>query len=212
MKQSAIFESFGHPVIAVDGEDRIVEWNRAAERVFEIPCSKARGRRAQDLMKAHDVFGNPICPRGCGVHELARRGEVANSCEWELRGLRSGSQRFHVVFETIRQTPSRYTLVYHLRPERRAQISRRRTDALGPAPQFRESAQPHTGPAQLADLTPREVEVLRLVEQGAGTPQIARKLGISRITVRNHVERMLKKLGVHSRLEAASLAHRAGFQ
>ena len=56
-------------------------------------------------------------------------------------------------------------------------------------------------------LTPRQVEVLRLLQRGHSTKQIAGELHLSVETVRNHVRRVLKALGVHSRLEAVALAH-----
>jgi PAS domain S-box-containing protein len=54
-------------------------------------------------------------------------------------------------------------------------------------------------------LTPRQIEVLRLLEQGRSTDQIAVGLHISVETVRNHVRAILRTLGVHSRLEAVAL-------
>ena len=54
-------------------------------------------------------------------------------------------------------------------------------------------------------LTPRQIAVLRLLEQGRSTDQIAAELHISVETVRNHVRGILKTLGVHSRLEAVTL-------
>jgi DNA-binding CsgD family transcriptional regulator len=63
-----------------------------------------------------------------------------------------------------------------------------------------------SNPAQGADpLTPREHQVLRLVGQGRSTKEIARDLGITRATVRCHVQRTLTKLGVPTRLQAAAL-------
>jgi DNA-binding NarL/FixJ family response regulator len=62
----------------------------------------------------------------------------------------------------------------------------------------------------MADLTQREREVLRLLFSGSSTHTIARKLYISPATVRNHVNKTLAKLGVHSRLEAVTLAMRNG--
>lgn len=56
-----------------------------------------------------------------------------------------------------------------------------------------------------AGLTGREVDVLRLLVQGATTGQIAQTLGITPVTVRSHVRSILGKLGVHSRLEAVAL-------
>ena len=55
-------------------------------------------------------------------------------------------------------------------------------------------------------LTPRQVAVLRLLEQGHSTKQIAAELHLSTETVRNHIRRLLRALGVHSRLEAVAAA------
>jgi PAS domain S-box-containing protein len=57
-------------------------------------------------------------------------------------------------------------------------------------------------------LTPRQQEVLRELAQGSSTDQMARDLGISRETVRNHVRGLLRTLGVHSRVEAVADARR----
>jgi DNA-binding NarL/FixJ family response regulator len=62
-------------------------------------------------------------------------------------------------------------------------------------------------------LTPRQSEVLRLLERGRSTSQIAEELHLSRETVRNHIRHVLQALGVHSRLEAVAVArqeHLAG--
>ncbi|MBI2864607.1 MAG: PAS domain S-box protein [Chloroflexi bacterium] len=56
---------------------------------------------------------------------------------------------------------------------------------------------------RLRGLTPREKEVLKLLSQGDDTAAIARKLVISQITARNHIQHILAKLGVRNRLEAA---------
>lgn len=63
----------------------------------------------------------------------------------------------------------------------------------------------------LRRLTPREGEILRALAAGDGIPEIAERLGISALTVQSHVKNILAKLNVHSRLEAVTLAWRAGF-
>lgn len=65
------------------------------------------------------------------------------------------------------------------------------------------------GPASLG-LTGRELEVLRLVAAGRNNRDIAAELFISAKTASVHVSNILAKLGVHSRVEAAAIAHRAG--
>ena len=59
-------------------------------------------------------------------------------------------------------------------------------------------------------LTKREREVLYLLAQGKTQQEIARELYISHKTVATHLQRILTKLGVHSRAEAVAFAHREG--
>jgi PAS domain S-box-containing protein len=59
-------------------------------------------------------------------------------------------------------------------------------------------------------LTPREHEVLAYLAAGCSTDQMAEMMGLSQATVRNHVKRLLRALGVHSRLEAVAAGHRDG--
>ena len=59
-------------------------------------------------------------------------------------------------------------------------------------------------------LTPRELEVLRLLGLGRDPRAIAKELGLSLHTSRDHVKRVLAKLGVHSQLEAVVVATRTG--
>lgn len=59
-------------------------------------------------------------------------------------------------------------------------------------------------------LTPRELEVLQLLAEGASTGQVADRLFLSPSTVRNHVQNVLTKLDVHSKLEAVTTAVREG--
>jgi DNA-binding NarL/FixJ family response regulator len=76
---------------------------------------------------------------------------------------------------------------------------------FGQVPQWsvereRREAHPH--------LTPRQAEVLHLLEDGRSTSQIAVELHLSQETVRNHVRHLLRALGVNSRLEAVAAARR----
>ncbi len=59
-------------------------------------------------------------------------------------------------------------------------------------------------------LTDREYEVLDRMARGRGTHQVARELGLSEKTVRNHVSNVLVKLGVRDRSAAVVLAHQHG--
>ena len=63
---------------------------------------------------------------------------------------------------------------------------------------------------RISRLTRREREVLHLLVDGSGTEAIAQALVISPQTARTHIQNILAKLGVHSRLEAAALVNESG--
>ena len=74
-----------------------------------------------------------------------------------------------------------------------------------------ESIAPVQG-SPFAKLTPRENEILVLLAEGQSNKVIARNLGISDGTVKLHVKSILRKLGVHSRVEAAVIAVEHGLR
>jgi DNA-binding NarL/FixJ family response regulator len=65
-------------------------------------------------------------------------------------------------------------------------------------------------PAPLAELTPRELEVLRLVARGLSNAEIARELIVGAATVKTHVARIFSKLDLHDRAQAVVLAYETG--
>jgi DNA-binding NarL/FixJ family response regulator len=66
------------------------------------------------------------------------------------------------------------------------------------------------GTELMGSLTPREIEVLRLLSQGQTNPQIAQNLLVSRGTVKIHVQHIISKLGVSDRTQAAVRAIESG--
>lgn len=64
--------------------------------------------------------------------------------------------------------------------------------------------------ARARRLSQREVEILGLIAAGRTTPEIADFLHISALTVRNHTQKILDKLEVHSKAEAVAFAFQKG--
>jgi two-component system nitrate/nitrite response regulator NarL len=67
-------------------------------------------------------------------------------------------------------------------------------------------ARDQTPDSPLSRLSPRERQVLALLSRGWDNPRIGKDLFISQHTVRTHIQNILEKLGVHSKLEAATFA------
>ncbi|MFL6203028.1 MAG: LuxR C-terminal-related transcriptional regulator [Thermoanaerobaculia bacterium] len=181
--------------VTVDARDWIVSWSPAAEALFGHASAAAVGRRLQDLLDGRDTFGNRVCHDACWLRDALGAGEAVQ--RYELDARHAGGRRLRVIVD-VQRAANGWT--YRFLPDRRA--ARSRAPALSP--------QDDRLPEETAELTQRELAVLRLLARGAGTAEMAGEMGISATTVRNHVQHLLTKLGAHNRLQAVSVAQRHG--
>src|SRR5215216_2990800 len=144
--------------------------------------------------------------------ELAmERGRDSEEGTWGGSGERSG-----------RSSPGTRTATPEEGPREKDDLLASRPEVTGPETSQPEATHPGAyqasssgsgqsrGAAQMGNLTPREVEVLRLLSQGQTNPQIAQNLLVSRGTVKIHVQHIISKLGVSDRTQAAVRAIEAG--
>ncbi len=134
--------------------------------------------------------------------------------EYVLEALRAGATGY-----LLKDMPARdlaqaiqaaHRRIYQLDP---AVASRLVASLTGPARPPAQVSAPTSAPAGAAkgpDLTEREVEVLRLIAQGATNREIAERLVISEGTVKNHISHILGRLGLRDRTQAAIYAREYG--
>lgn len=186
-------------VIGADGV--IVLWNRAAEKILGYTAREVIGRPCCDLFAGHDDHGNRLCYRGCHVMTLVKMGDSVQSFDMRTRSKSGRPVWINVSTLAVPVGGTGGPLTVHLFRDVTAtkELLTLVQDRLAP---------PAAGPASGEVLTRREIEILELVATGASTHGIAERLHVSPATVRNHVQNILGKLGVHSRLEAVAWATR----
>jgi PAS domain S-box-containing protein len=194
-------------MVAVDADLRIVGWNDAATRLLGYTAEEALGRPCFEILEWRDRCGDPVCGADCPACSPGDRDEVGESRE--VIGRSAGGRTLWLNVTTI--VPP-----IELR-ERCRLIHLVREVALPPELErlVAERIQGHGAPdgdatRRLESLTPREREVLHLLAEGVDARGIADQLYVSPATVRNHIQHILRKLEVHSRVEAVALALRQG--
>jgi len=189
------------PAFATDSRDRIVFWNRGMADLVGQISHLALGRRCYETLAGRDVFGNRFCYANCAVVAAARDGDPVGG--FELKVATSGPERVPVALTILKipgARPDLFTLVHIVQPSARKGRLAELLGSLEGAVEKTASAAP--------PLTRRETQILQHVATGLQNKEVAQKLALSVATVRNHIHNILEKLGVHSKLEAVSLAFR----
>jgi DNA-binding CsgD family transcriptional regulator len=204
------------PAFANDASHRIIFWNKGAEQMMGRTAAQTLGRLCHEVFSGRDAFGNRFCAEVCAVeHSLARR-EAIRRFEVTTGEARPPQILGFTVIEYPDLTSGKKITVHLMDQVRhRAEIAQEidRLQSVEPVreniPRKKASANPVESGAK--DLSDREREVLRSIASGLANKEIATALGISVATARNHVQNILRKLGVHSKLEAVALAFNRGW-
>ncbi|MBI4235878.1 MAG: PAS domain S-box protein [Chloroflexi bacterium] len=204
---------------AVDLAQRIRAWSPVAQQMTGHTAREVLGRPCWEVIGGRDARNHKFCRRNCPVVSNARRGRL--TADYDILSQRpDGSplwlnisvllperqaQEAPYILHLFRDVTGRRSLEERARralEALRAVVEAERADG---APKQEEPALPPMSP-----LSRRERETLRLLALGLGTERIAESLGVTRITARNHISRVLAKLGVQSRLQAVVYASQRG--
>lgn len=209
----------GDGAFIIDDQHKVIFWNEAAQRILHYSAEEALGLYCYEILGGRDEQGKTLCQRYCWVAMNAQQAEAVPSIDISAKtaegertwinvttfavskaGLGSGRMIVHI-FRDANVKKRNEQLV----DEFRNMVHRVNRDVISPP--HSDPAKPVDSQQQVKDLTPRQSEVLRLLTHGLGTAEIADKLTISQSTARNHIQAILNKLGVHSRLEAVAFAY-----
>jgi DNA-binding CsgD family transcriptional regulator len=194
-----IVSSTADPVFATDAEGRIVAWNRGAENLFGYAQSRAVGHLCWELLRGCDIFGNRYCGPACPLLAMVRDHEALHRCHVTFHNAAGERTPVRVSLFVFQEQAGSASFVVHLlsaTPSHAGECALPGFDA--------HPGRPH------AQLTAREREVLMALAEGKGTPRIAEELGVGVHTVRNHLNRLFRKLHVHGRVEVLAAARRLG--
>jgi PAS domain S-box-containing protein len=202
----------GAAAFATDEKGRITIWNKEAEGLLGYPASQVLGKSCHEILCGMDVFGNRFCHRGCALTCMVEHRETVRHFELDVRAESSEMIPANISIVVVPGPRARqYTLIHFLEEvdrQREASALIRRILTEQHAPPASRPADGHAPSAPSPTLTSRELQILHLLAEGASTQGIADSLFISVTTTRNHVQNILRKLDVHSKLEAVSLALR----
>jgi PAS domain S-box-containing protein len=185
----------GDAVYVVGPDYRIVHWDEQMESLTGVLPEEALGKPYYEAALGESEDGGPFCAYGCSVMHLAQAHRPVSSFEMRIR-TRSGDKRWVSVSNLTVETREGPYLVHLLR------------DSQGTTMRFRWLAA--SSNQNVPILTPRQLEVLKLLLEGKSVREISKELYLSEATVRNHVRSLLRALGAHSQLEVLAKAREMG--
>ena len=191
----------GDGAFAVAEDGRVRLWNQAAERILGWTASEVLERSCCEILEGIDGNDDRLCSRGCHLMSLVQRRESVRHEEMQTRTKTGRAVWLDLRVLEVSPAGGGDALTVHLFRDVTA------TKALLELVRNRLHA-PETSSNEASPLTRRESEILRLMATGANTKVLAERLHVSPATVRNHVQNIFTKLGVHSRLEAVAWANR----
>jgi PAS domain S-box-containing protein len=203
-----LLERTADAAFSVTDQGEICSWNAAAEKLFGYPRAEALHKTCYDLLQGRGTLGTRVCGEACSIRDCAEKHLDIPNFDLEVK-TRSG-RRIWVSLSTLVYENSRNCrrLIVHLTHDitarRRNEELLRKVTAL--SRQLVAIPDIIGQPAPTSPLSDQEKEILHMFSVGKNSTEIARKLGITVQTLRNHLHHINQKLHTHNRLEAVTHA------
>lgn len=200
----ALLENTTDAVFVVSEQGEIRFWNKSAEQLFGYSAAEASGKTCFALLHGTGAMGTDVCHEHCSVLDCIGKGSQIPNFDLNV-STRAGRRLWvnvsTVIFDNQRTAQRLLIHLAHDITEQRQQDEvfrqvlalSKEMSALGDRASNKSPVQP---------LSLQEIEVLKMFAAGSNSSKIAKKLGISTQTLRNHLHHINQKLRTHNRLEA----------
>src|SRR5215469_6834881 len=206
----AFLEGASDGVFAVRESGEICFWNQAAKDLFGYPNEEVLGKNCSELLHGVGALGTQVCHERCvELQDTLKPQPMPN---FDLSATTREGERKWVNISTIPYLNRRtqQTLIIHLARDisehKKREEGFRKMIAISHEIASIETSM--NGAAPVSPLSSQELEILRMFAAGSDAPRIAKALGISPQTLRNHLHHINRKLRTHNRLEAVTHALR----
>lgn len=204
-------DSSADGAFVIDEDLRIIFCNKAAEAILGFDNKDVVGQFCYRLLQGCDDGRYLICKKQCRVAKMTLNFKPVPNYDIHII-TNYGVKRWmnmSVFTYNMADTNSKKVVVHLFHDLNHKKVNDKLlTDivgALNHTQEFPPKNGKETEPL-LETLTAREGEILALLVDGHGTRDIAKLLSISLNTARNHIQRILQKFQVHTRLEAVAIA------
>ena len=218
MQESDLYKMLqgaGDAIFVVDQSGLIRFWNADAQRLLGWSAAVVLQKDCAPVLDGCDSAGARLCAQDCGLLEITRRNTRVSAFDLNVKTA-SGTRKWVNVSIIVADVQCERLMIHLLRDidaQKQVEALTKEVAVLVGrlnGQRAERLLEPVGAQAPTVELTPQERKILSLLSRGVGTAGIGQELNVNPATVRNHVQHILRKLRVHTRLEAVLRAAREG--